>query len=80
MSDHHEEAAIMPEEKKPDLARIGFFKGKLELADPNDDLLSAWDEEMEAAFEEGLQRTADLCNGIDPDTKLPLKIESKGSD
>ena len=70
----------MTDEKAPGLSRLGFYKGKLELVDPNDDLYSVWDEEMEAAFEEGLQRTADLCNGIDPDTKLPLEVKSKGSD
>lgn len=70
----------MSEEKASEFSRISFFKGKLELVDPNDDLLSAWDDEMEAAFEEVLQRTADLCNGIDPDTKLPLKNKQTRSE
>lgn len=44
------------------LSRIGFFKGKLNLVDPNDRLESAWDDELEAGLADGLQRTADLVN------------------
>jgi prevent-host-death family protein len=50
--------AVSSNERDP----IGFMKGQMALADPNDKLLSAWDDEIDAAFEDGLRRTADLIN------------------
>ena len=67
-------AKLVPAEAKPlQYPKFGFFKGKLEAVDPNDDLLSAWDDEMEAAFEDGLQRTADLINTPAPKRRRSVR-------
>ena len=48
------------ENRRPEPSPFGFWKGKLELADSNDILFSAWDDEIEKAFQDGLATTARL--------------------
>lgn len=55
---------------KPLGPKFGFYTA-LKRVDPRDDLFSAWDAETQAAFEDGLKRTADLINP-------PVRAKRKG--
>lgn len=52
-------AKLVAATPKPVGPLFGFFKG-LEVVDPNDELLSAWDDDLQAALDDGLERTARL--------------------
>ena len=67
-------ARVAPVAPKRKTQPIGFMKGLLPLADPNDDLFSAWDDEINAAFEEGLETTARLI-----EEAAPTKRSAKGA-
>lgn len=41
----------------------GCMKGRIEIVDPEDNLLSAWDEEQEKAMQESLKR---LASDVEP--------------
>jgi prevent-host-death family protein len=62
---------------QPKTSPIGFMKGLLDLADPKDVLLSAWDDEINSAFEDGLETTAHLIERDAPTAKPKSKPRTK---
>lgn len=55
-------ARLVPVSAKPLGPKFGFYKEIAQLIGADEAMESPWDAEMDAAFEDGLQRTAELIN------------------